>query len=72
MVKRPTGEIGITKFTEEANGPTAEVIHTPLPDKKEELEDYFARRFVEKFNSELPLGQGVKIAILAGSSMQAL
>lgn len=52
----------ITKITEAPRGQIAEIIHTPLPDKKEELEEYLARRFVEKFNSELPLGPGVRIA----------
>lgn len=61
VARKRTGEIGITKITAGPQGRTAEVIHTPLPDNKEDLEDYFARRFVEKFNSELPLGPGVRI-----------
>ena len=62
MARKRTGEIGITKITKAPHGQIAEIVHTPLPDNKEALEEYFARRFVEKFNSELPLGPGVRIA----------
>ncbi|HYM98377.1 MAG TPA: hypothetical protein VET25_01440, partial [Aestuariivirgaceae bacterium] len=42
-------------------GQVAELIPTVLPDDKEGLEEFFAKRFIEQFNHTLPLGAGVCI-----------
>lgn len=60
--KKNTGEIGSTRITQTADGPSAEIIPSTLPSDKEGLERFFAERFVEQFNVGRPLGPQITIA----------
>ena len=62
MAKKSTGEIGPTLITVAGDGAqTAEVISTILPFDKEELERFFADRFIISFNDLKPLGPEIRI-----------
>lgn len=52
VAKKPSGEIGVTKITATPGGQVAEVIPVVLPDNKEELERYFADRFISRLNKD--------------------
>ncbi len=62
MPEKSTGEIGATLITSGLDGDEARVIHVELPTNKEELEAYFASRFMEEFNRALLMGPGCTIA----------
>ncbi len=57
MSKRRSGEIGTTTVIADASGEQTAVLDShQLPTNKEELEKYFADRFVKWYNEDLPLG----------------
>lgn len=72
MAKKSTGEIGPTKITQTSSGINAEVVSTRLPDVKEDLENYFAERFVVTFNETRPLGREVVIGGLEQNGTEDL
>ena len=52
MPKKPSGEIGITKISGNGLTTCAQLLPVQLPETKEELELYFAERFLTQFNHE--------------------
>jgi hypothetical protein len=61
QARKNTGEIGATRVTAGPEGMRSEIVHTPLPSGKEELERFFAERFTKQFNASQPLGSEVTI-----------
>ncbi|MEJ2378847.1 MAG: hypothetical protein P8Y71_26835 [Pseudolabrys sp.] len=59
--RKSTRDIGPTKITATPQGQVSEINHTELPETKEELEAYFATRFVAQFNIDSPLGERILI-----------
>lgn len=52
MPKKPSGEIGVTRITATSEGQVAEVVSVVLPEDKEGLEHYFAKRFIARLNKD--------------------
>jgi hypothetical protein len=60
-IKKPSGEIGVTRLTISDGGQHAELIPVPLPTDKEGLERYFADRFLAKLNATPEYGATITI-----------
>jgi len=70
--RKNVGEIGSTHVVETAIGVTATVIAAHLPTNKEQLEAFFASRFVVSFDQQKPLGPNVTIANLVQNTTSDL